>query len=181
MNISKEGLLEINDKKYKYKLINTDDLIEIIRHKPKFTTALESAIRLYRGNPDFKIFDLIKEYIYYRPDSDTHYFIVYKNNEIISTARLYYYKEKQYGYINMVYTNESYRGQGICKKGIEFLINKTSKYINTYELEVLVDNLPAIKCYEYNGFKFIKKMKFTQINKKGEKKIKYYNLMRLKN
>lgn len=33
---------------------------------------------------------------------------MYNNNEIIFIIRLYYYKEKQYGYLNLVYTNENY-------------------------------------------------------------------------
>ena len=48
------------------------------------------------------------------------------------------------------------------------MINLTKKYIKKYELEVDINNLPAIKCYENNGFKRIKKQ------------FKTYYLLRLK-
>lgn len=179
MNNIKDGIILFNNKKYKYKFFDIDGLIDIIRHNEKLKLSLEESVRKYRGDPIFKIFDLIIEYIYYRPDSKTYFYITYKNNTIISTTRLYYYPEKKYGFIDMVYTNDQYRGQGICKYSIEFLINKTKKNINKYELDVLIDNIPARKCYEHNGFKKIRKKKFTQINEKGDKKIIEFYLMRL--
>ena len=45
----------------------------------------------------------------------------------------------------------------------------------------MVDNIGAIKCYEGNGFKIIEKKEYNYINKKGEKKIREYYLMVLKN
>lgn len=177
MKPEKDGIIKLNEKSYKYKFFDTNELINIIRHKPKFTQIYEDAIKKYRNNPNFEIFKLIKEYITYRPDSELFYFTIYNDDEIIFMARLYYYKEKQYGYLNMIYTNENYRGQGICKNSIKFIINKTKKDIKKYELEVVVDNIPAIKCYEYNGFKIIKKIKYTRINNETIE----HNLMRLKN
>jgi len=174
----KEGIIEFNNNKYKYKFFDTYNLIDLIKNNPKFISIYENNIKKYRQNPNFEIFNLIKEFIYYRPDSKVYYFISYKNNEIISMARLYYYKEKHYGYINMVYTNEKYRGQGICTKTIKFLINISKKNIKKYELEVDSDNLSAIKCYENNNFQFVKKIEYIQ-NINGIKKIKYYNLMKL--
>ncbi len=80
----------------------------------------------------------------------------------------------------MVYTNIEYRGQGICKEGIKFLINKMNTKIKKYELEVLVDNKPAISCYEYNGFKIIKKDQHIKVSKNGDKKTIDFYLMELK-
>jgi RimJ/RimL family protein N-acetyltransferase len=177
MKLEKDGLITLNDKNYKYKFFDTNELIDIIRHNKKFTLIYEEAIKKYRNNPKFEIFQLIKEYITYRPDSELFYFTIYNNKEIIFMTRLYYYKEKQYGYLNLVYTNENYRGQGICKNSINFIINKTKKNIKKYELQVLIDNIPAIKCYEYNGFKIIKKIKITRM----DNEIIEHNLMRLKN
>jgi RimJ/RimL family protein N-acetyltransferase len=179
MNIENEGLITFNNKNYKYKFFDINGLIDIIRHKIKLKESLEEAIRKYRNMPNFKILDILKEYIYYRPDSITYYFITHKNNKIITTSRLYYYPEKEYGYINMVYTNEEYRGKGICKEGIKYLINKTKEYIKTYELEVIVDNIAALKCYEYNGFKIKKKKKYTRIHDDNKKEIIDYYLMKL--
>jgi RimJ/RimL family protein N-acetyltransferase len=158
MKLEKDGIIRLNDKNYEYMFIDIDELIDLIRHNPKFISSWEEEIKIYRNNPNFKIFDLIKEYIYQRTDSYTYFFITYKNDTIISFARLHYYKEKQYGYINLVYTNVKYRGLGFCKKGINFIINMTKRYIKTYELLVVSDNIPAKKCYEANGFKFIKKI-----------------------
>ena len=182
MKLEKDGIIKLNDKNYKYMFIDTDGLIDLIRHEPIFISSLEEELKIYRNNPNFKIFDLIKEYIYQRTDSFTYFFITYKNNTIISFARLHYYKEKQYGYINLVYTNIEYRGLGICKEGINFVINMTKRYIKTYELQVLSDNIPAIKCYEANGFKLIKKIqnKLIAKNDPNNSIILEYDLMELK-
>jgi len=177
MKLEKNGIIKLNEKNYKYKFFDINELIDIIRHNPKFTQIYEEAIKIYRNNPKFEIFKLIKEYITYRPDSELFYFTIYNDDEIIFMARLYYYKEQEYGYFNMIYTNKNYRGQGICKNSINFIINETKKSIKKYELEVAVDNIPAIKCYEYNGFKYIKKMKYTRMNNE----VIEYNLMELKN
>ena len=177
MKLEKDGIIKLNDKNYKYRFFDTNGLIDIIRHNQKFTQIYEEAIKKYRNNPKFEIFQLVKEYITYKPDSELFYFTIYNDNEIIFMTRLYYYKEKQYGYLNLVYTNENYRGQGICKNSINFIINKTKKNIKKYELQVQVDNIPAIKCYEYNGFKIIKKIKIIRI----DNTIIEQNLMRLKN
>ena len=183
MKLEKDGIIKFNDKNYEYMFIDIDELIDLIRHNPKFISSWEEELKIYRNNPNFKIFDLIKEYIYQRTDSYTYYFITFKKNDtIISFARLHYYKEKHHGYINLVYTNVEYRGLGICKSGINFLINMTKKYIKTYELQVLSDNIPAIKCYEANGFKFIKKIqnKLIAKNDPNNSIIIEYDLMELK-
>ena len=132
----------------------------------------ENTIKLYRGNQNFKITDLVTEWIYYRIDDITTYFIIYKKDDIIYTTRFYYNLVKKSAYINTVYTNPLYRGQKICQSSISYLIELTKKYIKKYELEVDINNLPAIKCYETNGFKKIKKYELD--------KNKFYYLMRLK-
>jgi len=161
MNI-KNGFITINNKKYKYKIFNTDGLIYLIRHNKKFIESLQYSIQLLREDPKFHISELVNED---RPD--TTYFIVYKK-DVVSTLRLYYNLEKKSGYINLVYTNPDYRGQKICQSNIAHMIQLTKKYIKKYELHVDVHNIPAIKCYEHNGFKI-------KIKSKGE------YLMRLTN
>ena len=41
MNIIQNSTIKINDIKYKYKIFNTDGLIDIIRHKKKFSDLFE--------------------------------------------------------------------------------------------------------------------------------------------
>jgi len=167
-----DGSIRINDKSYKYKLFNTLGLIELIRHNSSFTNRLEEAIKLYRENDTFEISDLVTEYIYYRSDHITLYYIVYNAKDIVSTVRFYLQEAKKTAYFNMVYTNPDYRGQKICQTNIQALIDSSNKTIKTYELEVDTNNPAAIKCYENIGFKKIKTYEL-------EKDHSYY-LMRLK-
>ncbi len=161
MNIIKNGSIKYNNKKYKYKIFDTLDLIDLIKHKHKFIESLENTIKLYRDEPNFHILDLVKEFIYSRTNEVTIYFIVYKKNIIISTMRFYYNLKNKSGYFNLVYTNPNFRGQKICQTNIAHMINLTKKYIIKYELDVDIDNHAAIKCYENNGFKKIKKVSYT--------------------
>jgi len=171
MDILHDGYITLNKKKYKYKLFDTTGLIELIRHNKKFIVALEDAIKTYRNNKNFQIIDLVKDYIYYRPTEITTYFIIYTKNIIISTARFYYNLNKKSAYFNTIYTNPDYRGQKICYNNVKFLVDISKKYINKYELEVDVNYSAAIKCYENNGFKIIKKVNLGVDNE--------YYLMRL--
>lgn len=167
-----DGSVKINDTSYKYKLFNTNGLIELIRHNSTFTNKLEQAIKLYRKNDKFEITDLVTEYIYYRPDHITLYYIVYNTKDIVSTVRFYLQVAKKTAYFNMVYTNPEYRGQKICQTNIQTLIDSSNETIKTYELEVDTQNPAAIKCYENVGFKKIKTYEL-------EKDHSYY-LMKLK-
>ena len=168
MNIIKNGSIILNNKKYNYKIFDTLGLVDLIRNNKKFTDALENAIKIYKKYPNFHISKLVNEWIYYRPDDITTYFIVYKKNIIVSTMRFYYNLDLQSAYFNMVYTNPEFRGQKICQTNIAYMINLTKKHIKKYELEVDINNLAAVKCYENNGFKRIKKQ------------FKTYYLLRLK-
>ena len=154
--IIRDGSVQINDKSYKYKLFNTLGLIELIRHNSTFTNKLEKAIKLYKKNDTFKISDLVTDYIYYRPDHITLYYIVYNTKDIVSIVRFYLQEAKKTAYFNMVYTNPEYRGQKICQTNIQTLIDSSNETIKTYELEVDANNPAAIKCYENVGFKKIK-------------------------
>ena len=46
----------------------------------------------------------------------------------------------------------------MCQNNIKLLVDLTTEIYNitTYELDVEIDNLSAIKCYQNNGFIFIK-------------------------
>ena len=171
MNLINNGTIIINNNKYKYKIFDTDGLIDIIRHNKKFCDLFLDAIRKYRNTPHFfDIFQIVREYITYRPDSELVYFVIYKKGEIVSMLRFYYYIKKSYGYFNMVYTNPKFRGQGMCQNMVKYIVESSKKYIKKYELEVIENNIPAIKCYEKVGFKYIRKVSLSQSS---------YNLMRL--
>jgi RimJ/RimL family protein N-acetyltransferase len=162
MDLIKNGTIVINNKKYKYKIFDNDGLIDIIRHNKKLCHIYEDAIRKYRNAPLFEIFQLVKEYVYYRPDSELVYFIIYKKDEIVSMLRFYYNIKKSFGYFNLVYTNPLFRGQGICQNMMRSIVELSKKYIKKYELQVVENNIPAIKCYEKVGFKYVRKVTSSQ-------------------
>ena len=56
MNIKlKNGIININEKKYKYKLFDINGLIDIIRYEKKFAKLLEETIQNYRNQQNFLI------------------------------------------------------------------------------------------------------------------------------
>lgn len=128
MDLIKNSTIKINNNKYKYKIFDTYDLIDIIRHDKKFCDLFEDSVRKYRNAPLFEIFQLVREYIIYRPDSELVYFVIYKKGEIVGILRFYYYIKKSYGFFNMVYTNPKFRGQGICQNMMKYIV-KSSKNI----------------------------------------------------
>lgn len=153
------GNITINKKNYKYMLFDINFLIFLIKTKQLLINSLEASIRLLRDDNNFNIYTLIKENIYVHP-YNTLYFIIYKSNEVISTSRIIYKQKSKSCYINMVFTNEKYRGNKICQYNINKLIKLTNHIFNKYKLEVFNNNLHAIKCYENIGFTFFKKLKY---------------------
>ena len=149
-----QNIIEINKKKYNYKLFDTNELIELIKQDKKFIKSLENAIKIRNNNKHFIITHLIDEYnkYYLKPNSITKYSIIYEKNIIISTCRIIY--NKKLAYINLVYVNPEYRGQKICQNHIQHLIKLIK--LSKYELHVSKKNISAIKCYENIGFKKIK-------------------------
>jgi RimJ/RimL family protein N-acetyltransferase len=157
MNIKGDGNITINDKSYKYRIFDICKLLEIIKKEKQFALSLESTIRIYRDRKEFELIDLVKEYIYSEKiNDDVYLFIIYNDDDIISTCRFYYNEAKRNGYFNLIYTNSEYRGQKICQHNIKFIIDLTNKYISTYELEVESTNIPALRCYEKIGFVKVK-------------------------
>ena len=137
---------------YKYKLVNYSELIEWLISNPELKKSIESCIQDLRGN-SFHIEQLEREE---KVGKDTLYFFIYNYEEMIASSRLTY--NNSFGYINFVYTNPKYRGQKMCQNNIKLLVDLTTEIYNitTYELDVEIDNLSAIKCYQNNGFIFIK-------------------------
>jgi len=73
-------------------------------------------------------------------------------NKLIAICRGEYKPYKNSVYISMVHVAESYRGKGLCVQVVDNLI-KSYKGINYFNLDVLADNIPAIKCYKKLGFR----------------------------
>ena len=73
-----QNIIEINKKKYNYKLFDTNELIELSRYDKKFIKALEDTIKIYRNNNSFIITNLINEYIISEPNTITKYSVIYK-------------------------------------------------------------------------------------------------------
>ena len=155
---SEKGTLDIKEKKYQYRLLTVMGLLDLIRDERPFSNKLERTIQSYRGQDHFRIHDLLLEHIYDETRPQTLYLVVHEE-EIVSTCRLLYNPETRVGYINLVYTNPTYRGQQICQHTINLMIQKTKEFIDTYELEVDVENEPAKKCYERNGFVIVEENK----------------------
>ena len=151
---------------YKYKLVNYKELIEWLIINPELKKSIETCIQDLRGYP-FKVEQLKKE----EGEKDTLYFFIYNNQEMITSSRLFYFSDS-FGYINFVYTNPKYRGHKMCQKNIKLLVQLTTDVhnIKIYELDVEIDNISAIKCYENNGFiKVIDTIKELYIKNKMKK------------
>lgn len=84
-------------------------------------------------------------------DDDKVYIAAVLDGEIIGGACLRNIVGE--GEITNVAIKNSFRGKGYSEKLIEELIKKGKQMgCTAFTLEVRVSNLPAIKCYEKNGF-----------------------------
>lgn len=116
--VYKKGSLTIGDTEYKTTLVNFWGLIYLIRHEKDFANRLEKAIKLFREQPKFEMYELFiehvydVEHIYDDPRSETLYLTLSLGDEIVSTCRLTYNLSEQSGYISLVYTSEEFRGKG---------------------------------------------------------------------
>lgn len=154
--------ININKITYKYFLFNSNDLINLIKNNNLLIKSFQNIIIEHRNNPHFKIDKLIEEEKKIAPEK-VNYFIIFKNNDLVSCIRLIYKNNSKSCYFNMIHTNKNYRNQGICKKTLNKLILLTNNKFNKYELEVEENNIPAIKCYEKVGFVIDKKYKYNNI------------------
>jgi len=154
------GEILINNTKFNYILFDINTLIILMKIKKKLIKSLEECIKSLRQQDNFNIIRLVSENVLHYP-YETLYFMIYKKNEVIGTSRIMYKQTSKKCYINMVFTNEKYRGNKICQNNIKKLIELTKNIFNIYELEVRPDNVIAIKCYENIGFTFIKIDKYN--------------------
>lgn len=74
-----------------------------------------------------------------------------------------------------LYLTPKFRGKGLCKTIVEHAVSR-KKNLN---LDVDLDNIPAIKCYKKAGFKFVKEMYYYNPLWEDPKK-KKQNVLRLK-
>jgi len=138
-----------------YKIISSLKLNKFITKYPKYVNEIEQLMTIHRKHP-FSITDFIKE-----DERLTGKIIIFtENNNVISIARTIKLQD-QYK-ISAVIVKESHRGKKLCQKMLKQLINSYDK--NTkFTLSVLVDNTPAIKCYEKIGFKIIERVKHNDM------------------
>lgn len=86
-------------------------------------------------------------------NSDYHYYLIL-NNEIpagFMGFELNY--EKDTTKLHRIYLLEEFKGQGLGKKGLNFLKEKVKENINHRIILNVNKNNPAIKIYESQGFK----------------------------
>lgn len=81
------------------------------------------------------------------------------NNEIIASGFVCIKKSDAFlnhqlhGFLGFMYTVPEYRGKGINRKIMEYLVNRAAeKGIKEFRLEVYEKNISAIKAYEKIGF-----------------------------
>lgn len=143
---------------------------DINKLHPNIIKNIEDLVSIHRNNPiypdyKFKISKFISELKYSNSDeynkinnnSKISYIIDNEGNienvgEVIAICRGVYKPYKNSVYISMVHVSESYRGKGLCNQVVDNLI-KSYNGINYFNLDVLKNNVPAIKCYLRLGFK----------------------------
>lgn len=84
------------------------------------------------------------------------------SNEMIGIIA-FYSNQKPAAFISHVWVSRTYRGNGLCRKMLQDVIDYCKKNgYNYVRLEVRNDNISAQKAYLRYGFKFIE---YTQSNK----------------
>ena len=68
-------------------------------------------------------------------------------------------------YLQNVSIDEKYRGQGLCSKFLKCVLKRYSG--KTVYLDVLIDNIPAVKCYTSLGFVEVERGRKTIWMRKG--------------
>lgn len=145
-----------------YKIIQLDSLIKWCSNHSDLCAEIEKIMSLHRNNEQFEIEQFLKENqfdccplvgkVIILIDKHSH------SNQVIAIARcnatkiingLYVY------YISAVHVREGYRGKHLCYRMLKLLIDSNAPAI--YELDVAIDNKPAITCYKNLGFTIIDK------------------------
>lgn len=165
-----KGILTKDGKKYNYEYMDLFGLLLFYKLNEKLGKSFLNYMRSTRS-PNFELIDLTIEHFISLQDKyeNTFFLLVHNNKEIISTIR--WNVKKQNVYISCVATTKNYRRQGFCTSSVKKMISISKKFnkAKNFKLEVYIDNINAIRCYEHVGFKI----------KKTIKDIRPYHLMEL--
>lgn len=149
-----KGFITHKNKKYFYALLTLREFFDMIEKNDKIRDSVEKIISIHRNQNNFNIVNLIYEaFSDLKMKKNTHYFFIYKDNDIITTSRIIIDNKKN-AEINMVHTNSKYRNLGFCKRNIEKLLSLMKDNYKKITLEVDRKNTNAIKCYMECGFTF---------------------------
>ncbi len=156
-----------------YKIINAENLLQFSQKHPELRKEIEDIMKVHRSQ-EFNIDDFIKEATPY--DGKIIIFI-HKNDKndnnkrVIAIARTINTSSNKPEYtISAVHVRSEYRGQKICQKIIQTLMDSYEQYTN-FSLYVDKNNEAAITCYKKVGF-IIKEIQDNDIHmiKKGNYK-----------
>jgi RimJ/RimL family protein N-acetyltransferase len=109
---------------------------------------------LYRVYPNGKYpftIDQVKQLSQLRTDLTV---LINNNQEIIGFANFYNYKPKKSAFIGNVIIAKAYRGKGLGKKIISYMLKKASEQYQLKEVKISVfsENIPALLLYSSFGF-----------------------------
>ena len=145
--------------KYQYILCSTVKLFAFLRNHQNLKQSFLGLMVQHR-NQRFDLTDFaMEEYLYSNQNKKIKYCVIFNSNHIVSTLRIIYNADaKENGYLNLVHTNESFRGRKLCTTNLQIIV-KFAKHFNlsTLLLNVNNDNDTAIKCYTRCGFTLLKK------------------------
>ncbi|WP_337085107.1 GNAT family N-acetyltransferase [Elizabethkingia anophelis] len=131
-----------------------DIMISLVRSS--FDPAhLHTSIYTCKGIKDFITIEINNPYSPYK------YFVAILDNKLVGFAEFKLFPETNTAFLNMIATNNAYKGKGIAK----FIFNKSLEYFKQYkfdniQLDVFNSNFIAKKWYESLGFIYEKKMCF---------------------
>ena len=151
--------VSIANVKYHYILCSTVKLFAFLRTHQNLKQSFIGLMVQHR-NQRFDLTDFaMEEYLYSNQNKKIKYCVIFNSNHILSTLRIVYNTDaKENGYLNLVHTNESFRGRKLCTTNLQIIV-KFAKHFNlsTLLLNVNNDNDAAIKCYTRCGFTLLKK------------------------
>ena len=151
-----------NKNEYVLYFCDIHGLIDFFKLNEIFISNFENIMKVHRPvDKNFKYTKIFNEdIIMYQLEKITILYQIIINPEnfdIITIGRIGIKNDKNNGEFSMIHTNEKYRGQQFCKLNISNFIKNVISYekFNTLKkisLHVRKTNIPALKCYENNGF-----------------------------
>ena len=119
----------------------------------KICQLIKSKEELYRVYPDGKYpltFEQVKEISKVR----TELTVLTDNEQIIGFANFYNYKPKKSAFIGNIVIDEAYRGKGLGKKIVLYMLKiaRDNYQLNKIKISVFSENTPALLLYTQLGF-----------------------------